>query len=91
VEERGANGITFVMPSGADTVVVLRPLAGWSRSTPIEVRAMNAKGEEIRTLPVSWTLTGPMFTAKRWIDGREVDHYRIVDPTQQPRRRGVRR
>lgn len=91
VEERDASGITFVKPSGADTLIVLRPLAEWSRSTPLEVRAMSAKGEEIRTLGVSWTPSGLVFAATRWIDGREVDHYRIVDPTREPRRRGVRR
>jgi hypothetical protein len=91
VEERDATGITLSKPSGSDSVMVVRPLAEWGRSTPIEVRAMSGKGELIRTLGVSWTQSGPLFTAARWLDGREVDHWRIVDPTKERRRRGARR
>jgi hypothetical protein len=91
VEERDANGITLRTPSGGDTPIVARPLAAWNRSTPLEVRALDAKGEVIRTLPFTWTIYGPLFTATRWIDGREVVGWRIVDASREPRKRGVRR
>ena len=91
VEERDDAGVTLVKPSGVETSIVVRPLPAWSRSTPLEVRAMSARGEQIRTIGFTWTAHGPMFTTTRWVDGREVDHYRIVDPTRAPRRRGVRR
>ncbi|MBI2214907.1 MAG: hypothetical protein HYU52_14770 [Acidobacteria bacterium] len=90
IEERDAQGVTIRKPSGADTAIVIRPLAGWSASTQLEVRAIDARGELVRTLPFSWTTYGPLFAAARWIDGREITEWRVVDPTKSPRRRGAR-
>lgn len=91
VEERDASGVTLRMPSGNDTPIVVRPLAGWSASTQLEVRAIGPRGDLVRTLPWSWTAYGPLFTATRWLDGREVAEWRVVDGAREPRRRGVRR
>jgi hypothetical protein len=91
IEERDGAGVTLRKPSGSDTQIAVRPLAGWSASTPLEVRAIGATGQLIRTIPYSWTSHGPLFFASRWLDGREVVEWRVVDSTRETRRRGVRR
>jgi hypothetical protein len=90
IEERDARGVTIRHPGGADTQIAVRPLAGWSASTPLEVRAIGTKGELIRTIHYSWSIYGPVFSAVRWLDNREVAEWRVVDPTLGKRRRGVR-
>jgi len=90
VEERDGNGITLRKPSGSDTQIVVRPLASWSSSAQPEVRAIDSKGSLIRTIPFAWTNYGLVFFAARWIDGREVVEWRVVDSTRETRRRGVR-
>jgi len=90
IEKRGDHGVEVWKPSGGSTSIVIRPLASWGEGTPVEVRALDVRGDLVRTVPATETTYGILFRYETSIDQRLVDHYEIVNPTRVPRRRGVR-
>jgi hypothetical protein len=90
VEVRSETGISVWKPAGPASNIVVRGMEGWTSSTPVEARAIGARGEVVRTVPVTMTPYGVLFRYSPVLDDRLVDHFEVVDTTRLTRRRGVR-